>query len=177
MKLIIDLEATCWEDEAMRGKNEIIEIGAVLTDDKYNKIDDISIMVKPINYPQLSAFCTKLTSITQDMVDGAVDFTEAMDQLSGFVTNNGGNIWDIDFESWGNYDRNQFKKDCELHDYVYPFDRHTNIKQKYSDVYKTRKRFGLGKALRKEGLKFEGTAHRGIDDANNMVRIAQKVFV
>ncbi len=30
---------------------------------------------------------------------------------------------------------------------------------------------GVGQALRRVGLRFEGTPHRGIDDARNIVRL------
>ena len=40
--------------------------------------------------------------------------------------------------------------------------------------FSSTKRYGVGAALKKLGLEFEGTAHRGIDDAKNIARIYAK---
>jgi inhibitor of KinA sporulation pathway (predicted exonuclease) len=41
----------------------------------------------------------------------------------------------------------------------------------FSDFSGTRKRFGVGRALRRLGIERVGTAHRGIDDAHNIAAI------
>jgi inhibitor of KinA sporulation pathway (predicted exonuclease) len=68
--LIIDLEATCWDDRPPRGQeSEIIEIGVCIMDAKTGKISqNEGILVKP-QYSKVSPFCTELTSITQKMLD------------------------------------------------------------------------------------------------------------
>ncbi|WP_449399685.1 exonuclease domain-containing protein [Chryseobacterium wanjuense] len=68
--LIIDLEATCWNDRPPRGQeSEIIEIGICIMDAKTGKIlQNEGILVKP-QFSKASPFCTELTSITQQMLD------------------------------------------------------------------------------------------------------------
>ena len=48
---------------------------------------------------------------------------------------------------------------------------HLNLKKKVSETIGDPHRYGMAEALRKVGLPLEGTYHRGIDDARNMVRL------
>ena len=70
--LIIDLEATCWENASREQRNdmETIEIGCAVVEPYTMKLlHEIDIIVKPAFHPKLTNFCTELTSITQEMVD------------------------------------------------------------------------------------------------------------
>ena len=40
-----------------------------------------------------------------------------------------------------------------------------------------RKRFGLAEAVRRLGMEFEGSHHRGIDDARNIARVVRRVWL
>ena len=70
--LIVDLEATCWENRGTRKGDpqsirnmEIIEFGCALATRAGELLDSMSFLVRPAKNPQLSEFCTTLTSITQ----------------------------------------------------------------------------------------------------------------
>lgn len=64
--IIVDLEATCRESGMPREEMEIIEIGAVeLLSAEAEPTREFSRFIRPILNPELSAFCTQLTSITQ----------------------------------------------------------------------------------------------------------------
>ena len=82
--LILDLEATCLQ-KARIDPQEIIEIActAVSFDTTEEKEESESFfeIVRPIARPRLSPFCTKLTGITQKMVDAADDFTTVFDRF------------------------------------------------------------------------------------------------
>ena len=81
-----------------------------------------------------------------------------------------------DFCSWGDYDYHQFKKDCAFHKVKYPFSgEHTNIKLLFSEYLGTKKRFGLQLALRELEMEFQGTHHRGIDDAINIAKVYKAI--
>jgi len=60
--IILDLEATCWEEKSDKA-NEIIEIGAVKLDENLEVVDTFSQYVRPVISPELSDFCKTLTSI------------------------------------------------------------------------------------------------------------------
>lgn len=168
--LIIDLEATCWKERNPDLKNEIIEIGcAIVTGDEITFNE--SWFVKPILNPVLSDFCKDLTSITQEEVDAALSFPEVLKQATNQIEEiTKAKISDLLFTSWGNYDRNQFQSDCILHNIAYPFGQHFNLKEHFRSKYKT-KRAGVKNGLHAMGLQFQGTHHRGKDDALNIARI------
>lgn len=166
--LVIDLEATCWEKiQGNRKESEIIEIGAVLYDKDLDMVEkEFQTFVKPVRNIVLSDFCTELTSIRQEQVDAAPVFPEAMKHLREEILD----CYRVLFCSWGDYDRNQFKKDCKYHKIKYPFGKkHLNIKR----LFAKRKhcKCGISGALRMLYMEFQGAHHRAIDDARNVVRI------
>lgn len=172
--LIIDLEATCSNDGSLpRNEMEIIEIGAVLLNGRTFEIEsEFQTFVRPVRHPKLTAFCTELTSITQEQVDTAPMFPEALESMKNWRDG----FEDALFCSWGDYDRFQFLQDCRYHGVAYPFlTGHFNVKEAFSKSLNTRRRFGVDGALRKLGLELEGTHHRGLDDARNIARIVRQV--
>src|SRR4051794_35326200 len=105
---VVDVEATCWTGAPPRGEtNEIIEIGVcVLDTTDWSRVQRRSILVRP-RRSRVSAFCTELTSLTQEEVDTGLDFADACalvrDEFRGrFRT----------WASWGDYDRRQFERQC-----------------------------------------------------------------
>ena len=170
--IVLDLEATC-EENNRDFDNEIIEIGAVKIDEMGNIEDEFEQFVKPKKNPTLSKFCKDLTSIKQSDIDNADEFPKVLNDFLNWAGK------DVLFISWGFYDKNQFIKDCKRYklntEWIEEDGKHMNIKNEYSSkIQKKNKRFGLGKAIRKEGMEFEGTAHRGIDDARNITKIFLK---
>jgi inhibitor of KinA sporulation pathway (predicted exonuclease) len=166
--LVVDLEATCDDGGAVpRDQTEIIEIGAVLVQGKtLRTVAEFMTFVRPIVHPTLTAFCTQLTTITQDMVDPAPGFPEAAARLGAFGQ---GAL----FCSWGNYDRNQLARDAQLHGIAPPLGPdHWNLKEAFMHAIGTRRRgIGAHEALGKLGIAPTGTHHRGIDDARNIARL------
>ncbi len=75
-------------------------------------IGEFDIIIKPRLNPELSDFCTQLTTITQEMLNDVPEFPEAFDEFKKWIN-------DLEDQymlcSWGYYDRVQFKNDCELH--------------------------------------------------------------
>jgi 3'-5' exoribonuclease 1 len=167
--LVIDLEATCDEGHAIPGEEtEIIEIGAVLVNgSSLAPVAEHQTFIRPLRHPKLTPFCTELTKITQADVDGAPLFPEAMRALSRFIDRR-----DALFCSWGEYDRNQFKRDAKRHGVALPFGgRHLNLKKSFSAELREERLYGMDGALRRVGLDLVGTHHRGIDDARNIARL------
>jgi len=171
MFLVIDFEATCWEDNAIIRQHEIIEIGAVLISSDYKVISSFGFFVKPKLNPQISYFCENLTTITQKDIDGAntfdiawIKFQKSIEMLTDE------NFEDIVFCSWGYYDKKQLAKDCKLHNMRFPFKYHFSIKHEFAARRNIRP-CGVMGAIRTLDLEFEGTLHRGIDDARNIAKI------
>lgn len=172
--LIIDFEATCCSDHSFpRNEMEIIEIGAVMiSDSTLEIISEFQTFIRPVRNPQLSNFCTELTSISQADVEDAPTFKEAIQEFKKWVSPFNA----FDFCSWGNYDRNQLTKDCQFHQIPSPINApHRNLKEEFSDFLGAKKGYGMSKALSRLGIKLEGTHHRGIDDARNIAMIFKHI--
>jgi inhibitor of KinA sporulation pathway (predicted exonuclease) len=60
--IVVDLEATCWEDRPHPKEMEAIEIGAVLLASSGGPVvSEFAEFIKPVVEPKLSDFCTQLT--------------------------------------------------------------------------------------------------------------------
>lgn len=165
---VVDVEATCWSEQPPPGQvNEIIEIGLTVVDlDAAARVAKHRILVRP-QRSRVSEFCTELTGLTQAEVDGGVSFAEACRTLA--VQHEAGiRPW----ASWGDYDRNQFTRQCRHAGVEYPFGRHhTNAKRRFTEALGLRKRPGMAQALEIAGLPLEGRHHRGDDDAWNIAAL------
>ncbi|NUQ04372.1 MAG: exonuclease domain-containing protein [Anaerolineae bacterium] len=165
--LIVDLEATCWQDSKDNTRMEIIEIGAVMLPASPDQpVLEYQRFVRPIMNPVLSDFCTELTSITQEQVDTAEDFSVVFPEFLAWI---GGAPFT--FCSWGDYDYHQIRRDCARWNLEAPqvFNARINVKK----VFRKRhhKHVGMAEALTVLGLPLEGMHHRGIDDARNIAQI------
>jgi inhibitor of KinA sporulation pathway (predicted exonuclease) len=168
--VVMDLEATCDDQGAVpKPEMEIIEIGAVLVGGRgFAVLDEFQSFVRPVRHPTLTAFCSGLTSIRQQDVDAAPRFPEVVAALERWMRGHGATV----FCSWGDYDRRQMQTDCDLHGVGNPMPaRHVNLRAVFSATRRMRHRLGLARALAEAGLTFEGTHHRGLDDARNIARL------
>jgi inhibitor of KinA sporulation pathway (predicted exonuclease) len=79
--------------------------------------------------------------------------------------------------SWGAYDLNQFRQDCQRHRLPLPpaFERHVNLKKEFARQ-RCVKVCGMAKALEIAGIPLEGTHHRASDDARNIAKLAMWIL-
>ena len=152
---------------------EIIEIGAVRLVSPTGPTDgEFGRFVRPVAHPQLSDFCTRLTSITQSDVDGAEPFSAVFWEFVNWIGPE-----PFALCSWGAYDLGQFRLDCARHDIAFPasFERHINLKAEFARVFGV-KSCGMKAALAHVRLPLEGTHHRGLDDARNIARLGEMIL-
>jgi inhibitor of KinA sporulation pathway (predicted exonuclease) len=173
--IIYDLEATCWQTEAERvGRTqEIIEIGAVKINE-YGKVDSrFESFIRPTIHPQLSPFCTQLTSITQIDVNQADIFPIVVADFKDWIGVNDDEEYLLC--SWGFFDQKAMAKNCLLHkmDDAWTTE-HISLKHQYPRIKGIGYAIGLRNAVEREGFEFEGAHHRGIDDALNLAKIFLK---
>ena len=77
-----------------------------------------------------------------------------------------------DWGSWGDYDRLQFERECPRKRLNYPFGRtHLNLKYILSMITGQKRQRNVQGMLDFLHMHFEGSPHRGIDDARNIARI------
>lgn len=166
--LVVDVESTCWEGEPPDGQeSEIIEIGLCVLDVATGqRLDNPSIIVRP-QLSTISAYCTALTTLTQEEVDVGISLGEACHILEQMYRSKE-RLW----ASYGDYDRRQFEQSCRAQDIPYPFGPgHINVKSLFAVVHRLSREVYLGQAMEILGFPLEGTHHRGGDDAWNVARI------
>lgn len=170
--IIYDLEATCWRGRAPK-RVEVIEIGAVKVNERLDIVDEFCVFVKPTLHPQISKFCTQLTSITQSDVDRAPHFDEAIEAFEDWIAPKASRAV---LMSWGEFDKRQLLSDGDLHEIDLPWLRyHACLQHHYSKWKGSKNQIGLKSAMEMEGLSYSGTQHRAIEDARNMARLFQVI--
>lgn len=167
--LVVDIEATCWENRVtpVGQRAEIIEVGlAIINIPTMQIVEKKSILVYPTE-SKISEYCTNLTTITQMLADTGVSFEEACQTLMNKYKSRS-RIW----ASYGDYDRIKFGTQCQERHVTYPFgSTHLNVKSLMCLRRRHTKEVGMAKALNILNLELEGTHHRGHDDAFNIAKI------
>ena len=170
--LVIDIESTCWErDETDKHKqSEIIEVGVtplVNVNSVWEPYVPYSYFVKDIK-SDVSRYCTELTGITLDhLTRVGIPFRNVCQAITR--TYNSSNVT---WSSWGDYDREMFKRNCAMRNCDYPFSNsHINVKNLFSLMRKLPREPGLNDALKKLNIEFEGIKHSGKDDSYNVARV------
>lgn len=170
--IIYDLEATCWMGRPPGGISEVIEVGAIMIDPLGQEIGSFNKFIRPHINPELSSFCKKLTSITQDQVDRSEKFPEVIEKFQDWI---GINEEDYVLGSWGKFDKDILKVNCALHQLDDGWlDNFINLKKQYRAIRNNPKLTGLKNTIIREGLEFTGTHHRAIADAENLAKIFVK---
>ena len=177
--MVVDLECTCFQDEdydkpkgwTANDNQEITEIGASIVDLPALKIlDTKSFLVQPEG--PMGMFCKELTTLTYEDVQNRPTLFGVLEELRAWAKGNKFDIQSMPWGSWGDYDRVQLFRECARKGLKYPFGRsHFSIKGLYSMLTGQGKGFGVSKALAQIGWDFEGTPHRGVDDARMTAKI------
>ena len=167
--VVIDLEATCWNtaEEKAANTSEIIEIGVCVLNVLTGEITKpAGLIIKP-RQSRISPFCEELTTITQEMVDGGMSFEDGLAILKADY-----GVGNRMMAAYGNYDKTMLTRQCASFGIKPMFDQtYINISALATLKLKANKRVGLKSALNRLGLKFEGTQHRGVDDAVQAARV------
>ena len=170
--VVVDVEATCWKKGVFSRKKETIEIGAVLLllDRDPSRWPEFQTFVRPRRLPRLSSFCRELTGITQEDVDAAPSFAEA---LRLFLE------WSqpperVVLAAWSHYDLWQLDLDLEAHGLP-------NLALPFLDVKKLAARMVGSKSFEETARQLapEDAAmprHRAIADARRTARILHRLL-
>eukprot|EP00164_Ancoracysta_twista_P000777 GFYU01001021.1.p1 GENE.GFYU01001021.1~~GFYU01001021.1.p1 ORF type:complete len:414 (-),score=64.02 GFYU01001021.1:152-1393(-) len=181
---ILDFEATC--DTKKIPFQEIIEFPIVLLDadsgepvrDTEGRAVEQVTFVRPTRVPLLTPFCTELTSITQEDVDGAPPLDQVLKHTDEFLRRNGCTDDNFIFVTCGDWDLNvQLPKQCrEDHMACAGYlKRWLNLKRLF-DAVMGKQQVGMARMLKLLDLDLVGHHHRGIDDCRNIGRILQHLM-
>jgi len=171
--LVIDLEATCWQGDPPPGEeSEIIEIGLCLLDVATDeRSQPQAILVRP-QHSHLSEYCHRLTTLTPEMLAEGLVFRHACDLLAEKYESRV-RTW----ASYGDYDRLKFQSQCAREGIPYPFGRsHINVKNLLALSLGLKQEVDLQQGMSLLGLPFEGTIHRGVDDAWNIAAMLARML-
>jgi inhibitor of KinA sporulation pathway (predicted exonuclease) len=110
---VVDVEATCCTKGVFSRRKETIEIGAVLLllDRLPSRWPEFQTFVRPLRYPRLSSFCRELTGITQENVNAAPAFPEALRLFFQWLPPVDGVV----LAAWSHYDLWQLNLDLQAH--------------------------------------------------------------
>ena len=179
----VDLEATCDEVEEsgsprplviVPDQMETIETGLVVIDlETLEIVDEFQRFVRPQINPALTDFCKRLTSIQQADVDGARSYQEVGEELRTFASRYANAAW----ASWGDYDARQLERDAGLAGGPSLLEGlpHFNARKWHAVLYDNRSK-SLKQTVESMGLVWQGTYHRGIDDARNVASIIKEML-
>jgi inhibitor of KinA sporulation pathway (predicted exonuclease) len=165
---VVDIEATCWEQAPPAGQiSEIIEIGLTVLDvERREWRSKNRLLVRP-EQSEISPFCAQLTGLTREDVAKAESFEQV---CRGLQEGWGADV--VPWTSWGDYDRNQFTRQCERAGIPYPFSaEHINAKRRFAESYGLRRPVGMVRALEIAGLTLQGRHHRADDDSWNVAAL------
>jgi len=166
---IVDVEATCWKEKPPDGQiSEIIQVGIVEFNLPSGNISSkVSYNIRP-QYSEVSEFCTELTGITPEELEGEKNFSQVYDMIKERFPHLENYTW----ASYGDYDRKQFKEMSHLHKRPYLFGRtHLNIKNLFALKWGLNKEVGMKKALKILDKELVGQHHNALDDALNTTEI------
>lgn len=173
--LVIDVEATCWQEgKPPTGQEpEIIEIGVCVLDVLTGEpMHAASILVKP-ECSEVTPFCTDLTSLTPSQLEHAVTFEHACKILQRRYRSRT-RVW----ASYGDFDRRQIEKQCQARSIPFPLGTtHINVKSLFAVMHGLPQEVGMLRALEMLHVVPQGHHHRGVDDARNTALLLSRLLM
>lgn len=178
--LILDFEATC--DKKLKLKpQEIIEFPCLKLNTHTLKVEsEFHQYVLPQHHPLLTPFCTELTGIIQEMVDGQPFLPDVLQNFHKWMLHEGLLEPSVKraFVTCGDWDlKTMLPGQCATLDLAPQpyFKSWINIKRSYADVTQS---FPKGMMFMLENFKIKhvGRHHSGIDDCRNIANVAVELI-
>lgn len=176
--VVLDLEFNSTYSEAHhRFINEIIEIGAVKCDEKFNIINTFSVLIKPSISKKLNPHVTKLTNISvEELKRSHINFKSAIKSFIEFMD-------DSILMTWGTTDILVLRENCalindmqdiEFAKYYLNLQRYCELALDYHD--KSRQ-MGLSSCAERLNIRFdENVLHRALSDAKLSMLCLKELF-
>jgi len=177
--LVIDFEATCEASNPFDYRHEIIEFPLVLFDTVSGEVcETFREICRPKLHPNLSDFCCQLTGISQAEVEKAASFTEVLSRAETWMISKGLDKSNFLLLCDCNADCGKFLRiQSEISGVAFPLwaRRWHNLRKALRNYYRIPydENLSLQSMLAYVGLRFEGRAHSGLDDAMNILRVAK----
>ncbi len=157
--------------------NEIIEIGAVKTDEKWGSVETFHAVICPVISRKLSNIVTDLTNITPEELAEGLSFEEAITLFSEWIGDE-----EAVLATWSNTDLLVLMENFHYYygDETIPFATHYVDLQRYCQQQlgvDTSQQLGLSHATEMLGISDEGMAlHRALDDSILTARVLKQLY-
>ena len=172
--IIIDLEwnqppSPAAEDDPDAFEGDIIEIGAVKTDDSFRVCDRFRELVRPVELPVLTASVKKLTRISQEEIMMKRPFAEVFPDFLKWCGD------ELVFGEWGTSDEKAVRQNAELYGVELPEGmKFIDLQEKFDrDYLYEEQRCSLSRAVEIMGVRIKG-AHDALYDCINTALVFEK---
>ena len=178
IQVVIDVEMCKVQIKAYNYpyKNEIIQIGAVKMDEKYEILDSFSTYVKP-RYGKIDHFIDRMTGLSERNLKGAPDIEDALLKMLQWIGDD-----ETVFYSWSttDYDQicNEIRYKCreDLNwDLLLNQEKWIDYQERLGARLESQRSLKLSDALELVEIDTKGRAHDGLDDAYNTARMIAKL--
>lgn len=175
-KIVIDLEFSpigkAYREERKICRHEIIQIGAVKLDDADSIVDSYNCLVKP-EYSEITEKVTELTHITNEMVEKAPAFEEAMNDFLNWIGDEETVLY-----AWSDNDERQLRKESKLKEYDNEklnalLEGSEDLQKIFTNSLGLEKAMSLTMAIEIGNIGFDGQAHSADSDAYNTAVLYQ----
>ena len=136
---------------------EMIQIGAVKLNERFEIVDSVSIPIQPTHYIKIHPRIKRMTQLGPEELADAPKFLEAMDQFAAWCGE------DYTLLTWGCDDVSVLKQNMDFFQCQVKLPPLCDIQRLFSDVYKCKDRKGLKAAM--EMLEIEPDAARYFHNA------------
>lgn len=153
--------------------SELIQIGTVLLDENYNKIDEFVSLVAP-EFGFITPYIEKLTRISRKSVCNAPSTTQALELFAEWLPE------DTVFVSWSENDERQIRQEFEGKNISIPklnalMDNWIDCQKTFSEKMDSPKNYRLSEALNIADICYEDGAHDALVDAQNTAMLFKKM--
>lgn len=165
-------------------KREIISVGFIVADDKYNIKNRYYSVVKPMINPVLSDYCKLLTGLSQEQINGGKKCKNAIGDIRDLCSR-----YSVDYIfTYGNADKDILNLTCQK--YRKKFSENVvsiyAVRDKVVDVKpaiiegigaKGKRSPGLESVCEQLEIKKKGALHNALDDAMILFKICREIGV
>lgn len=159
--------------EQFHYSKELIQIGAVLLDENYNKIDEFVSLVAP-EFGVITPYIEKLTRISRKLACNAPSTTQALKSFTEWLPE------DTVFIAWSENDERQIRHEIEGKNISIPklnalIDNWIDCQKIFSKKMDSSKNYSLSEALNIADICYEDGAHDALVDAQNTAMLFKKM--
>ena len=179
--IMVDLEmnklAKEYKEERFICGREIIQIGAIVLDEKYQEIGSFNTLVKPQYNTRIEPSIENLTGITTEMVQNAPGFETAIRMFLSWCTCMG----EARIYQWSESDLDQVTKELALKqvqlepEYLSLLEDWSDFQKEFGDELHISRSLALKTAVDMAGLDFDGEAHNALNDARTTAALLRTV--